>query len=77
VKKSLVDSEIFHAVKIGTLSFVLEPQNKYLVFVIAFSLTLIYLLLLTLVYYIHLHLLFDASIILILSVFTLLIKKEN
>ena len=35
-----MDSEILHAVKAGMQRFVLEPQNKSLIFAIAFSLAL-------------------------------------
>ena len=59
----LMESETRHIVKVGTQSFVLEPRNKSLVFVIAFPLTLLYLLLLTLVFQLSLHLLLIYCII--------------
>jgi len=51
VEGSLVDSEIFQMVKVGTQSLVLEARNKYLVFAIVFSLPLT-------LFYLHLCLCF-------------------
>ena len=62
MERSLLDSEILHAVKAG--NFVLEFQNKSIVFAIAFSLTLF--LLLALVFFLLLYLLFIDCIIFII-----------
>jgi len=55
VKRSLVDSEILHAVKAGTESWVLEPRNQSFVLAIAFSLSLLYL------HFLHLCLTFIST----------------
>ena len=62
MERFLVDSEIFHAVKAGTQSFMLQSRNKSLVFAIAFSLTLF--LLFALIFLLSMYLLFITSIIL-------------
>ena len=66
MERSLVNSEILHAVKAETWSFVLEPRNNSLVFVISFHLALTLLLLFAIVLLLILHLLFIACIIFII-----------